>query len=87
MINITAGIQHLKELTIFYKKEPEGDIQSLESDLKNLNEKLRKIYDTVKADPNYTKHSYKATASAIQSMMKEQNEYKNYKASNLEEED
>jgi len=41
------------------------------------------MYDTVKADPNYTKHSYKATASAIQAMMKEQNEYKNYKASNL----
>lgn len=39
MINITAGIQHLKELTHFYKQAPEADAQSatLESDLKALN--------------------------------------------------
>jgi hypothetical protein len=55
----------------------------LESDLKNLNEKLRRMYDVVKSDSNYMKHSYKATATAIQAMMKEQSEYKNYKASNL----
>jgi len=42
------------------------------------------MYDTVKIDANYMKHSYKATATAIQAMMKEQSEYKNYKASNLE---
>ena len=36
MINITAGVQHLKELTAFYKREGEGS-GSMEEDLKNLN--------------------------------------------------
>lgn len=72
-------------MTHFYKQAAENDGQtaSLESDLKTLNEKLRRMYDVVKSDSNYMKHSYKATATAIQAMMREQSEYKNYKASNL----
>lgn len=30
------------------------------------------MYDVVKNDPNYMKHNYKASASAIQAMMKQQ---------------
>jgi hypothetical protein len=73
-------------LTHFYKQPSDSDAQTstLDSDLKVLNEKLRRMYDVVKTDANYMKHSYKATATAIQAMMKEQSEYKNYKASNLE---
>lgn len=43
------------------------------------------MYDVVKSDPNYLKHSYRANASAIQAMMKEQNEYKSYRPSNIDE--
>lgn len=86
MINITAGIEHLKELTAFYKRE-EAPSGSMEDDLKGLNEKLRKMYDVVKSDPNYMKHNYKANASAIQALIREQNEYKSYRPSPLDEED
>ena len=44
----------------------------MEDDLKNLNEKLRRMYDVVKSDPNYMKHNYKANVTAIQALMKEQ---------------
>ena len=57
----------------------------MEDDLKNLNEKLRRMYDVVKSDPNYMKHNYKANVSAIQALMKEQNEFKNYRAANLDD--
>jgi hypothetical protein len=87
MINITAGVQHLKELTSFYKREGELTSGTMEDDLKNLNEKLRRMYDVVKSDPNYMKHSYKANVSVIQAMMKEQNEYKNYRPNSLDEEE
>ena len=86
MINITAGVQHLKELTAFYKRESEGS-GSMEDDLKNLNEKLRRMYDVVKSDPNYMKHNYKASANAIQAMMKEQHEYKLYRPNSMDEDE
>lgn len=87
MINITAGIQHLKELTAFYKREGELQSGTMEDDLKNLNEKLRRMYDVVKSDPNYMKHNYKANVSAIQALMKEQQEARNYKPTNLDDDD
>lgn len=59
----------------------------MEEDLKNLNEKLRRMYDVVKSDPNYMKHNYKASASAIQAMMKEQHEYKLYRPNSMDEEE
>jgi hypothetical protein len=79
MIDITAGIQHLKELTSFYKIENELQGGSPEDELKNLDNKIRKIYDIIKSDPNYMRYGYKASASAIQAMMKDQSEYKNFK--------
>ncbi len=39
------------------------------------------IYDIVKTDPNYMKYSYKASANAVQAMMKEQAAYKHYQNS------
>ena len=42
------------------------------------------MYEVVKSDADYMKHSYKATASAIQAMMKEKSDFKNYRATNLE---
>lgn len=78
MIDITAGIQHLKELTSFYKIENELQGGSAEDELKNLDNKIRKIYDIIKSDPNYLRYGYKATANAIQAMMTEQRGYKNY---------
>lgn len=77
MINIKAGIQHLKELTQFYRQGGEVS-RSLQEDLKILNEKLRRIYDVVRNDPNYMKHNYKASANAIQAMMNDQADYRNY---------
>ena len=70
MINIKAGIQHLKELTSFYKKEGENDINNcLKDDLKILNEKLMRMYDVVKNDPQYMKRNYKASANNIQNII------------------
>lgn len=70
MINIKAGIEHLKDLTKFYKRESDGpDSKSPEEDLKVLNEKLRRMYDIVKNDPHYMKRSYKASAHMIQDML------------------
>ena len=43
------------------------------------------MYDVVKSDPNYLKHSYRANASVIQAMMNEKNEYKSYRPSNIDE--
>ena len=45
------------------------------------------MYDVVKSDPNYMKHNYKANASAIQAMMKEQQEYKSYRPNSMEEDE
>jgi len=39
---------------------------------------LRRIYDVVRNDPNYMKHNYKASANAIQAMMNDQADYRNY---------
>lgn len=39
------------------------------------------IYDVVKTDPNYMKYNYKASANAVQAMMKEQTNYKNFRGS------
>lgn len=76
-----AGIAHLKEQTAFYKKEGEASA-SLEDDLKNINEKLRRMYDVVKNDPGYAKNYYKGNASAIRNMLNDntQNggEFRNY---------
>lgn len=44
------------------------------------------IYDIVKTDPNYMKYSYKASANAVQAMMKEQSTYQHY-AHSMDEED
>lgn len=57
----------------------------MENDLKNLNEKFRRMYDVVKSDPNYMKHNYKASASAIQAMMRDQNEVKSYKPNSFDD--
>ena len=70
MINIKAGIQHLKELTAFYKGGEESS-GTLEGDLKMLNEKLRRMYDVVKNDPNYMSQNYRANANVIQSRLNE----------------
>lgn len=78
LINIRAGVQHLRDLTAFYKIDNPSKGDSLEDHLSTLNTKLRMIYDIVKADPNYMKYSYKASANAVQAMMKEQSAYKNY---------
>ena len=45
------------------------------------------MYDVVKSDPNYMKHNYKANVSAIQALMKEQQETRNYKPMSLDEDD
>lgn len=73
-------------MTAFYKREGEEGT-GLEDDLKVLNEKLRRMYDVVKSDPNYMSQNYKASASAIQSLMKEQQEYRNYRRTNFEEDE
>lgn len=86
MINITAGIQHLKEMTAFYKREGEEG-SGLEEDLKMLNDKLRRMYDVVKNDPNYMRQNYKASASAIQTLMKEQQEYRSYRPQHFDEDE
>jgi hypothetical protein len=39
------------------------------------------IYDVVKTDPNYMKYNFKSSASAVQTMMKEQTSYRNFKNS------
>lgn len=77
MINIKAGIEHLKQLTVFYKKEGQNDVNNqAEDDLKILNEKLMRMYDVVKNDPKYMQRNYKPTASNIQGMLNNQiNEY------------
>ena len=78
MINIRAGIQHLKNLTAFYKKEDENENPNdIGEDLKTLNEKLLRLYDVVKNDPQYMKRNYKASANHIQNLMsnKTNNEY------------
>jgi hypothetical protein len=46
--------------------------------LKNINEKLRRMYDVVKNDPGYAKHYYKGNANAIRNMMSDNSEYRNY---------
>jgi hypothetical protein len=53
----------------------------LEDDLSTLNTKLRMIYEVVKTDPNYMKYNFKASANAVQAMMKEQTSYKNFRNS------
>ena len=45
------------------------------------------MYDVVKSDPNYMKHSYRASAQAIQAMMNEQHDFKNIVANNEEDDD
>ena len=70
MINIRAGVQHLRELTAFYKVGEESG-GSLEGDLKVLSEKLRRMYDVVKNDPNYTSQNYRVNANVIQSRLNE----------------
>jgi hypothetical protein len=45
------------------------------------------MYDVVKNDPNYMKHTYKANAHAIQAIMNEQSEFKSYQANSLDDED
>lgn len=87
MIDVTAGIQHLRELTAFYKIENELQGGSAEEELKNLDNKIRKIYDIIKSDPNYLRYGYKATASAIQAMMKDQSDFRSYKPGAEVEED
>jgi septation ring formation regulator EzrA len=70
LINIKAGIQHLKDLSRFYKYVGEEmGCGGLEEDLKELNEKLRRMYDIVKNDAQYMKRSYKASAHMIQDML------------------
>ena len=86
LINIKAGIQHLKDLTVFYKIDNASKGESVEDDLITLNTKLRMIYDVVKTDPNYMKYNFKSSANAVQAMMKEQTSYKNFKNS-AEEDD
>lgn len=58
-------------MTKFYKRE--GDIdqihETLEQDLKSLNEKLRRMYEIVRNDPQYMKRSYKANAHMIQDIL------------------
>ena len=80
LINVKAGISHLKDQTAFYKKEGEFS-SSLEDDLKNINEKLRRMYDVVKNDPGYAKNYYKSNASAIRNILNDNGknqEFKNY---------
>ncbi len=36
------------------------------------------MYEVVKNDPNYMKHSYKASASVIQNLMSENADFKNF---------
>ena len=86
LINIRAGIQHLKDLTLFYKIENPAKGDGLEDELANLNTKVRMVYDVVKTDPNYMKYNYKASANAVQAMMKEQPNYKHFRGS-IEDED
>ena len=45
------------------------------------------MYDVVKSDPNYMKHNYKANASVIQALMKQQQETRNYRPTNLDQDD
>ena len=73
LISTKAGIEHLKDLTSFYKRDPENEngMQGLEDDLKALNEKLRRMYDIVKNDPNYMNGNYKANAQEIMGLLNE----------------
>lgn len=48
---------------------------------------MRKIYDIIRSDPNYAKYGYRVSASAIQAMLRDQQEYKSYKGSALDAED
>ena len=61
--------------------------ESVEDDLKTLDSKIRRIYDIIKSDPDYMRYGYRATASAIQAMMRDQVQYKNYKNEQIEAED
>lgn len=45
------------------------------------------MYDVVKSDPNYMRQNYKASASVIQALMKEQQESRNYRLTNFEEDE
>jgi len=49
-----------------------------------LDSKIRKIYDIIKSDPNYMRYNFKASASAIQAMMKDQGDLRSYKQSTIE---
>lgn len=44
------------------------------------------IYDVVKTDPNYMKYNFKSSASAVQTMMKDQTSYRNFK-NNIDDDD
>lgn len=85
MINITSGIQHLKDLTQDYIIDNELSSDSLEDNLKNLDNKIRKMYDLVKVDPTYMRDNYKETSTAVKAIMNEQSIYKNYEAHTIED--
>ncbi len=87
MIDITAGVQHIKDLTAFYRIQNELEGDSIEDGLKNFENKIRKIYDIIRSDPNYAKYGYRVSANAIQMMLREQQEYKSYKGTALEAEE
>ena len=73
-------------MTAFYKREGEEGT-GMEEDLKVLNDKLRRMYDVVKSDPNYASQNYRASASAIQAMLQEQHEYRGYNPQDIDDED
>jgi hypothetical protein len=79
MINITAGVKHLKEITHFYKSDSEPQGNELNDDLSNLESKLGKLYCIVKSDPKYMNIGYRTTVNSIQSFIKDKNQnlYKN----------
>jgi len=85
MINITSGVQHLKDLTKYYTIDNQLQGDSLEENLKNLDNKIRKMYDIVKIDPNYMRDNCKVTSTAVKAVMSEQSIYKNYEAHTLED--
>lgn len=85
MINIKAGVTHLREMTAFYKAE--GDIENgtLEDSLKKINDKMSRIYTVVKNDPNCMRQNFDASATAIQNIMAKQ--YKNRHANSFSQDD
>lgn len=57
----------------------------MEDDLKNINEKLRRMYDVVKNDPGYAKNYYKSSVTAIRNILNDNT--KNGELRNYNEED